>query len=157
MTNPGPSRKRWRIAFTVAVLFTAVGCLFAWRAYKRDKAIEAIEQVGGTVSIVIEIFNTRHPWRSRLGIERELLDVNLDGTDITDEDLECMNGLTNIRSLHLSNTKITDDGLRHLRGLKSLGSLYLDGTHTTDEGVKNVLEALPNCTLGTHLTRRGVL
>ena len=49
MTNPKPSRKRWTIGLAVVVLFAAVAWLVAFPAYKRHRAIQEIERVGGTV------------------------------------------------------------------------------------------------------------
>ena len=45
----------------------------------------------------------------------------------------------------LENTQIGDEGLRHLGGLTKLKMLWLSNTQVTDEGVKELKRSLPNC------------
>jgi hypothetical protein len=47
--------------------------------------------------------------------------------------------------LSLWETEITDDGLEHLSGLTGLKILSLDGTQVTEDGVKRLQVSLPNC------------
>ena len=142
MTNPQPSRKRWRIAVAVVVLFAAVGSLVAWPAYKRHRAIQEIERLSGEV--------LREPvgpkWLSRWGIRVTHVNiVALDGTEITDDGLKHLSSLTDLEWLFLNNTKISDGGLKHLSGLTNLEVLSLVGTSVSDDGVKILQESLPNC------------
>lgn len=71
--------------------------------------------------------------------------LSLDGTNVTDADLQQIEGLTNLEWLNLSRTQITDKGLEHLKPLHHLTLLHLNSTHVTDGGVKMLRAALPNC------------
>ena len=118
MTNPKPSRKRWRIALVAAVLFAAVGWMVTFPAYERHRAIQEIERVGGYA----ERTTVGPKWLSQWGFEiGRVVQVELDGT------------------------AITDDGLKHFSGLTNLEYLMLGGTRVTDDGVKMLRESLPNC------------
>ena len=65
--------------------------------------------------------------------------VNAGPTDVI-----VLRGLT-INGLDLGDTDITDEGLAHLKGLTNLKSLNLRGTDVSDEAVDKLREALPNC------------
>ena len=53
-----------------------------------------------------------------------------------------MTGLTN---LQLNGTQISDDGVKHLARLSRLQRLDLSNTQISDDGVKKLKQALPNC------------
>ena len=59
------------------------------------------------------------------------------GSDITDDDLVRIEGLTELRSLNLPE-RITDAGLGRLRGLKKLEWLSVGNTKVSDEGLRIV-------------------
>ena len=59
-------------------------------------------------------------------------------TDITDDSLERLKGLTKIKRLNLRGTSITDDGLKRLKRLTDLEQLNLSGTKVTDAGLKRL-------------------
>lgn len=85
--------------------------------------------------------------------------LSLNGTRLTDSDLEAIRPLVKLNSLDLSGTQITDAGLQQLRGLVELHSLYLTNTKTTDAGLEH-LKGLPKlqyiaCS-GTKITEAAV-
>ncbi|MEO2014843.1 MAG: hypothetical protein ABGZ53_10770 [Fuerstiella sp.] len=53
----------------------------------------------------------------------EVIEVRLDGTQITDKGLVSLNGLTSMTTLYLSDTQVTDAGLEHLKDLISLNTV----------------------------------
>ena len=53
-----------------------------------------------------------------------------------------------IVEVNLNYTDITDAGLVHLKALTSLQTLELDQTQVTDAGVARLQEALPDCEIG---------
>ena len=119
MTNPKPSRTRWKIALGVVVLFAAVGWLVVWPAYQRHRAIQEIERVGGWV--VRE--QTGPQWLRKWGIEFDrVTEVHFDETGITDDGLKHLVGLSSLRTLSLHESQISDDGLKHLAGLSNRSS-----------------------------------
>jgi hypothetical protein len=61
--------------------------------------------------------------------------------DVTDETLENLRGMTNLRELDLSNTRVTDAGLAALEGLP-LERLRLARTQVTDAGFKDHLDRI---------------
>lgn len=99
----------------------------------------------------------------------QLVSLHLGGTDVTDEGLVHLAGLTALKRLHLEKTRVsdaglahlasleslsylnlyqtgvTDAGLAHLEGLKNLKSLYLWQTKVTPEGAEKLSQALPEC------------
>jgi len=69
----------------------------------------------------------------------------LNSTQVSDEGLKHLSGLTKLQSLDLINTQISDEGLKHLSGLNNLYLLDLRNTQVTEEGVKELQKALPDC------------
>ena len=63
----------------------------------------------------------------------------------TDAGLEHIKRLTQLQELSLDETKVTDAGLKHLKELTKLQSLDLRKTKVSVEGVKDLQQALPNC------------
>jgi serine/threonine protein kinase len=57
----------------------------------------------------------------------ELVDLDLDGTAISDSNLQSLSALRYLTSLSLARTEITSRGLRYLRGLRRLEDLSLSG------------------------------
>ena len=67
---------------------------------------------------------------------RYLEDLTVSGGDVTDEGLQHIKDLQNLKRLALINTRISAWGLgRHLGGLKQLESLNVSGSDITDEGL----------------------
>ena len=79
-------------------------------------AIAEIKKLGGRVT---------------LNKSGDVIEVRLDGFNITDAALEHLKGLTSLNTLDLHHTKITDAGLEQLKGLTSLKDLNLMGTKIT--------------------------
>lgn len=61
--------------------------------------------------------------------------LNLNSTDITDDDLELVGRLVGLHDLDVSTTDITDAGVLHLRGLSGLRHLRIKETRITDVGI----------------------
>jgi hypothetical protein len=74
-----------------------------------------------------------------LGLES----LSHDGGVITDETLEYVKGLRDLKHLHLTSTKITDAGLEHLKWLHNLRRLELVGAKITDDGLER-FKSLPH-------------
>jgi Leucine Rich repeats (2 copies)/Leucine Rich repeat len=64
-----------------------------------------------------------------------LTHLDLSGTRVTDRGLARLKGLTKLTHLNLSRTRVTDAGLANVTGVKSLSSLSLDGCQVTDAGL----------------------
>jgi len=69
--------------------------------------------------------------------------LTLHYTQITDEGLEHLRGLSKLSRLNLSDTSVGDRGIKHIEGLENLRELWLDNTRLTDDGLKH-LEGLRN-------------
>ncbi len=149
-TNNKPRRWR-RIGWCSLAVFvlTLIG-LYAfafWRYERQQAAIAEIERLDGFVWTE----DGGPDWlRELVGDERmtvfdRVMSVELDDTQITDDSLNQLGGLTNLDRLFLDNTQIRDDGLRHLSSLPNLDWLDLSDTQITDEGEKFLQKALPNC------------
>ena len=68
-------------------------------------------------------------------LKNSLAQLNLRGTEITDNDLAQLKDLTALVRLHLENTATTDKGLVHLKALVNLEYLNLYGTQVSDAGL----------------------
>lgn len=182
--------KRWRRIcwYSLAVVGLSLIGLYAfafWRYDQQQAAIVEIERLGGWV-----VAEPGGPdWlRGMVGAQRmkvfdRVVVVDLKGTEITDDSLRHLSGMTNLEwlldlretqitddGLHylsglttldhlvLSDTQITGDGLRHLSGMTGLESLYLDNMQITDDDLKHLsgLTNLGNLWLvNTHVTDEG--
>jgi Leucine-rich repeat (LRR) protein len=69
--------------------------------------------------------------------------LRLDETQITDAGLLHLAGLPKLHTLNLSSTKITDAGLAHLARLPNLKELYIQKTQVTPAGTAKLQQALP--------------
>ena len=72
----------------------------------------------------------------------ETIVLQMANEDVTDETLDYLSGMANLRELDLNHTQVTDRGMTQLAKLNSLEILRLRATGVTDEGVKQ-LERLP--------------
>ena len=101
--------------------------------------IRDVERLGGMVV-------TREadpPWiRQWVGSRRIRLIEDIEGirlnlsSMVTDADLKCLRGVTELGWLDLEgDSLLTDAGMEHIQRLKCLGMLNLDRTRITDTGV----------------------
>jgi hypothetical protein len=75
-------------------------------------------------------------------LAKQLTNLDLQLTQVSDAGLARLKTLTNVRDLRLDGTRITGPGLAHLKPLKDLSFLYLCGTQIGDEGLRH-LKDLP--------------
>jgi hypothetical protein len=147
------------------LIMTAACIAMSWlgakiRAAKRQKeAVALIKTLGGQVQYDYEgdslgrsFTGTTEPrqWLRDIGgddVFANVTWVRLDGSSVTDADLEQLKGMSQLHLLALSDTPITDAGLEHIASLTQLNTLYLNRTVVTDEGVKRLQQALPNCVI----------
>ncbi|MBD3285273.1 hypothetical protein GF359_10910 [candidate division WOR-3 bacterium] len=92
----------------------------------------------------------------------KLTELNLHGSDITDDGIDQLVSMTNLRFLDLSATKITDASIQELSKMNNLRYLDIKGTEITTAGLKRLRNALPDCEINFYsgsLTkdRRGLL
>jgi hypothetical protein len=69
--------------------------------------------------------------------------LEMGNPDVTDETLDLLVGLPNLRELTLNDTAVTDAGLATLSRLPKLESLRIARTKITPEGVQRFLDAPP--------------
>jgi mono/diheme cytochrome c family protein len=136
------------------------GSEFANLTATKDTAAEqkAVEQLG-TMGVSVRPIAQNLSWKEATvrpqdtnatskAIEQlksipSLVDLNLAGLKISDNDLANIEGLKNLLRLHLENTPITDAGLAHIKGLTNLRYLNLYNTAITDAAV-DTLSGLTN-------------
>ncbi|MGQ0637620.1 MAG: hypothetical protein ACT4QC_23685 [Planctomycetaceae bacterium] len=81
------------------------------------------------------------------GAMKWLTRINLNGTNVTDEQIANLNDTelaAMLMQLNLRNTAISDKGLQELTNLRSLNELDLTNTKVTPEGVQAFLKVLAN-------------
>ena len=159
MTDPPkPNRRRFQFRLRTLMVFVtlcAIACswLTTWvrRAERQRKAVEAIRAANGLVKYDYEydadgkaIKSPEPPgpaWLlNMLGVDffSDVEFVSFFFTDATDDDLEHLEGLSDLRELWLAHTQVTDRGLEHLRELTNLQELYLWRTRVTDAGLEHL-------------------
>jgi hypothetical protein len=67
----------------------------------------------------------------------QALDLN-SCDNVSDDGIEHIAALTNLRELQLADTKVTDAGLRYLKALTQLQTLTLSSTQVTDAGLEHL-------------------
>ena len=79
----------------------------------------------------------------RLAELSHLEDLDVNGTQVTDEGLGRLRNLRELRGLSVGGPQITDKGLASLAELRGLRDLSLSRTGVTDDGVRTLQHALP--------------
>ncbi len=165
---PRPKRRRLPCRLRTLLLFALVllamqGTWFAVKmeqAERQRAAIEEIENLGGVVWYDYQLdadgvpkteeAQPAGPWwlRRFLGDDlfRNVVKLDLTQTEIDDEGLKRLEGLTDLESLSLGE-RVTDAGLVHLEGLPQLHALNLRATQVTAAGVLDFQKAAPNCAI----------
>jgi hypothetical protein len=137
----------------------------------RQRAIRAIEKLGGTVEVdksepdkpvrfvYLQSERVRDHDLVLLKALPGLRVVSLTDARITDEGLRLLGEMPELTSLYLRNTAITDAGLVHLKGLKRLFLINLSDTAITDKGLEHIAR-MPQVTMlrldGTKVTDEGL-
>lgn len=162
MTDTSKPCRRWLRygLIPLLVLVTVAGIGMCWIAEKmresmrRTEAVEAIFKSGGGARFDFEVDESGKPlaqarepgpaWlRYLMGHD---LGANVIEAEVqTDDALEGVKDLPQLRKLHLFSNRITDAGLMHLEEVDQLETLYLEETQVTEGGVKKLHQALPNC------------
>ena len=117
---------------------------------RRDAgAVDSIEKAGGKVykisaadeSREVSFYLSSKPIKDEhvaaVPAVRDVIWVNLAGTEITNDGLKHLKGLS-LKKLHLERTKIGDAGLVHLKECKDLEYLNLYGSKVTDAGLEHL-------------------
>jgi hypothetical protein len=105
-----------------------------------DAAVAVVNRLGGTFER-----QQGHP------VYQPVIDLKLRDRPVTDEDLQSMAGLINLRNLDLSGTRVTDAGLPTLLAFRFVVSVDLSRTAVTGKG----LSQLTPLTLLTRLRLAG--
>jgi len=152
---PKPKRRWYQFSLRILLVFMLVcGAGLGWLAMKMQRAkrqrenVKAIRMTGGMVLYDYEFDDTGRfipgaqptapVWlRKTLGNDFfcDVIDVNLNCTQVTDAGLEHLNIFTSLRWLELHGTQVTDAGLEHLKTLTGLIRLQLGETQVTDAGL----------------------
>lgn len=69
--------------------------------------------------------------------------LHLNGTDITDKQLDTLSQLADLNYLNLYNTQISDAGLESLHASSSLQKIFLSQTQVTANGIAKLKKSLP--------------
>ena len=91
-----------------------------------DRLIKHVEELGGRIA--------RDPKLP----EGPVVEIDLSGTKVTDDNLRLLSELGELRTLNLHRTGISDAGIEHLMGLEHLTTLTLGDTRITNTGLKTL-------------------
>ena len=162
MTDTPKPRRRWLRYSLIAllVLVVSAGIGISWiahrmqRSMRQHEAVEAIVNTGGGVRFDFEIDQSGNPLADaappgpawlRYWVGDDLGTNVVEAEVQTDNALENIKDLPQLRQLHLFSKGITDAGLEHLEQMNQLEALYLEKTLVTEQGVRKLQKALPNC------------
>src|SRR5262245_27543001 len=151
---------------TLLVVVTLVSIWLGYHVHRTNvqkQSVAAIRQYGGWVRYDFQFPSGDYSYSGfdakarsivplwlidRLGIDffHDVVQVNLNYSDDSgkrednkngsDQALQYLDGLPQLRTLLLSGTQASDDGMRHLAGLKNLEYLFMwDVVNITDAGV----------------------
>jgi hypothetical protein len=152
--KPGPVR--WVIAIVLVVLAAWAGW-HTYRVFRQRGVVAHIDDLGGVVTYDYDYYDpddreTKPPPKSAIAnvlgddYTQNVVEVNLSsrGEPLTDEDLERVSSLGEMRKLSISSGgEITDAGLKHIAQMPKLEWLVLSKfDNVTDAGLA-VLENLP--------------
>jgi uncharacterized membrane protein len=73
-----------------------------------------------------------------MGLKEQVVQLKLTNQPVTDQDLQKIKQLNNLRQLQLEKTKVTDEGMDQLKSLQSLEQLNLYGTAVSDAGLEKL-------------------
>jgi hypothetical protein len=124
---PGRNWLRFRMG-TLLLMVLLLSVPLAWfgRQYNQGRRADALlRELGGSATC-------RWRWNWRWG---QVSAANLQGADITDDDLERLSSFRTLHSIYLRGTAVTDRGLVHLSSLPHLVDLDLSDTAITDAGL----------------------
>src|SRR6516164_3149683 len=129
---------------SILVLIIVVGILaMAYPVFfPRISARERLRTVGGVFSeqdtcVLLDGSVVTDKEIEFLGDMKALAVIRLPGTCITDGGLASLKNLTEVRELYLNRTAITDEGLANLSGWTKMEKLVLEGTRVTGKGLVN--------------------
>ncbi|MHB1556324.1 MAG: hypothetical protein ACYC61_02470 [Isosphaeraceae bacterium] len=184
-----PSPRFWTV-IAVTLLWLTVALGYDWRAFPGkptgDRAVAEIERLGAvgnrwdgsgmvvfltgpevtdvTLDLVgqvddvseLSLITTRvtDEGLERLGRIPDLRVLFIDGMDLTDRGLAHIAGLRKLEELTLWNTRITAAGLRTLAALPSLDTLILDGPLVSSEDLKALKHLRPRLMTNADLPPR---
>lgn len=130
-------RPIWFFMTAGSLLVVFVGLRLGLPMYFEQRAIHAIEQLGG----VVTTSKGGPRWLRRfvgdewMSMFNHAETVNLGGADLTDQELTHLRSMPRLWSLFLDATPITDRGLEEIAQLPRLSVLTLDSTSVTGKGI----------------------
>jgi mono/diheme cytochrome c family protein len=108
------------------------------------QAVAELKNIPSIVDANLAGLNITDDDVGNLAENSNLIRLHLENTKIGDGALAHLKNLKNLRYLNLYGTQVSDAGIEHLKGLSNLSHLYLWQTKVTDEGAANLKKALPN-------------
>ena len=129
----------------------------------RSLGVLVVEAGNESNYLTVNFINSRDITQEKISLLEKLnpqiVSLTLSGTNISDEQLQIMRNLEQLRVLYLNNTKTTDPGVSYLRNLKDISYLNLVGTSVTDKSLEYLsdMKRLKNVFLyNTKVTRSGI-
>lgn len=129
---------RWRAAARPVALLgvgaAVTGAAFACGWYEASQLGPHLRTVDGEQHLTLTGWN-RSDYRLIAKVP-EVVVLQMANADVTDDTLQHVAGLKQLRELDLSSTQVTDDGLAQLAQLPALATLRLARTQVTDAGFR---------------------
>jgi hypothetical protein len=148
MAHPPLPVPLWLQRLLSSDFFEDVMQVSLWNTPATDADLKLVEGLPGLLSLCLGDLDNTQVTDNGLDYLKgltQLKDLSLSNTRVTDAGLKHRERLTQLQELHLGYTPITDIGLERLKGLTQLEGLDIYNTKTTDNGVRELQKALPNC------------
>lgn len=140
----GWAARTQQLSYAAAVMLLGFLLVLGTVGSSRRQVVESgprMEVVDGEKHITLTDWNGAS--YALLQAHPETTVLQIDNSDVTDQTLDHLREMTNLRELDLNDSQITDAGLAKLARLSGLETLRLRGTKITDHGLLEFLGPLP--------------
>ncbi len=147
-------RPLWIGLVTVVLVVVAGGLRIGVPIYQQQVAEQEVERLGGWAFkgprepewLWSRLFEIDQEWGERTDV---VVSVCLRGLAATDDTLDHIGWLSDLKELELVGTHVTDAGLVHLKRLRKLERIHLSSPPVTEAGIAELQRALPRLKITT--------
>ncbi len=140
--NTGPPWPEWMVSRMGTDCFSSVTMVQANSGADAKRVLGTLQHFSRLQCLLLEASNISDQDLACVEGKRSLLKLDLSGTGVGDEGLAHLKALSRLKELSLGGTKVTDAGMAHLQGLTNLETLNLAETGVGDDGLALVKNSI---------------